>query len=137
MKRFGIAMFVFALWLSLSAIAQDTGQQPSADKGSSAQTTTTQSTTQSTTKMEHKGGAGLTRLKGKISDDGKSITTDKDSKTWTIENPDAVKGHEGHDVKIKGHVDAANNSIHVMSVKMAGEKASKKKSGAMSEQPPK
>ena len=85
----------------------------------------------------HKGGAGLTRLKGKISDDGKSITTDKDSKTWTIENPDAVKGHEGHDVKIKGHVDTANNSIHVTSLKMAGEKASKKKSGAMSEQPPK
>src|SRR5437762_13383749 len=107
MKRFGIAMFVFALWLSLSAIAQDTGQQPSADQGSSAQTTTTQSTTQSTTKMEHKDKAGLKRLKGKISDDGKSITTDKDSKTWTIENPDAVKGHEGHDVKIKGHVDAA------------------------------
>ena len=29
---------------------------------------------------------------GKISDDGKSFVSDKDSKTWTISNPDAVKG---------------------------------------------
>jgi hypothetical protein len=71
------------------------------------------------------------------SDDGKSFTTDKDNKTYTIENSDAVKGHEGHDVRLSGHVDSGANSIHVTSVKMAGEKASKDKSGAMSEQPPK
>ena len=76
-------------------------------------------------------------LKGKISDDGKSFTTDKGNKTYTIENSDAVKGHEGHDVRLSGHVDTSASSIHVTSVKMAGEKASKDKTGAMSEQPPK
>jgi hypothetical protein len=73
----------------------------------------------------------LQHLKGKISDDGKSFTTDKDNKTYTIDNSDAVKGHEGHDVRLSGHVDASNNSIHVTSVTMASEKK------PMSEQPPK
>ena len=75
--------------------------------------------------MSHgkKAGHMSHHLKGKISDDGKSFTSDKDGKSWTIENPDAVKGHEGHDVKVRAHVDAANNSIHVTSLKMAGERA--------------
>jgi hypothetical protein len=84
--------------------------------------------------MSGKKAHAKSHLMGKISDDGKSLT-DKDGKTWTIENPDAVKGHEGHEVTLRGSVDTANNSITVKSVKMAGERASKKK-GAMSEQPP-
>ena len=32
------------------------------------------------------------------------------------ENPDALKGHEGHHVAVSGHV--TGDSIHVMSVKM-------------------
>jgi hypothetical protein len=84
-----------------------------------------------------KEGAKLEHLKGKISDDGKSFTTDKGNKTYTIENADAVKGHEGHDVRLSGHVDPSANSIHVTSVKMAGEKASKDKTGAMPPQSPK
>jgi hypothetical protein len=28
--------------------------------------------------------------------DGTMFVSDKDSKSWTISNPDAVKGHEGH-----------------------------------------
>ncbi len=72
---------------------------------------------------------------GKISDDGKSLT-DKEGKSWTIDNPDSVKGHEGHEVTLRGDVDTAANTIHVKSVKMSGEHASKKKAGSMSEQPP-
>ena len=125
MKRIGLTVFAFVLWMSLAAIAQDTGAQQPA--GSS----------QGTMTSSKKEGAKLEHVKGKISADGKSITTDKDNKTYTIENADAVKGHEGHDVRLSGHVDASANSIHVTSVKMAGEKASKEKTGAMSEQPPK
>jgi hypothetical protein len=124
MKRIGITVFAFVLWMSLVAIAQDTGAQQPA--GSS----------QGTMTSSKKEGAKLQHLKGKISADGKSITIDKGDKTYTIENSDAVKGHEGHDVRLSGHVDAAANSIRVTSVKMAGEKASKDKTGAMSEQPP-
>src|SRR5438093_5167960 len=111
------------------AITQQSGDQQGA---------MTPSTEQTSSAGKKAGHAKLSRLKGKISDDGKSFTSDKDGKSWTIENPDAVKGHEGHDVKVRAHVDVANNSIHVMSLKMAGERASKKKAmPPMSEQPPK
>jgi len=125
MKTIGVALFAFALWLSLAAVAQDTGaQQPSGDQGSMSQG-----------QMSGKKAHSKSHLMGKISDDGKTLT-DKSGQSWTIDNPDAVKGHEGHEVTLRGHVDTAANSIHVTSVKMSGERASKKKSGTMSEQPP-
>jgi len=58
-------------------------------------------------------------ITGKIADDGKTFVNDKDGKSWMISNPEAVKGHEGHHVMVKAHVDAAKNEIHVVSLKMA------------------
>jgi len=58
------------------------------------------------------------QLSGKISADGRTFVSDKDNKTWTVSNPEAVKGHEGHEVTPKAHVDEARNEIHVTSVKM-------------------
>ena len=58
-------------------------------------------------------------VKGKISDDGKTFVSDKDSKSWTIVNPEAVKGHEGHHVILNAHVYADKGEVHVMSLKMA------------------
>jgi hypothetical protein len=63
-------------------VAQYGTQQP--DNGKSSMTTKASSIT------------------GKISDDGKMFVSDKDSKSWTISNPDAVKGHEGHHVASPG-----------------------------------
>ena len=125
MKKFGVALFALLLWLSLCVVAQETGaQQPTDQQGSMSQG-------QMTGKTAHTKG----HLMGKISDDGKTLT-DKDGKSWTIDNPDAVKGHEGHDVSLRGQIDTASNTIHVKSLKMAAEHASKKKGGTMSEQPP-
>jgi len=44
------------------------------------------------------------------------VVTDKDQKILTVENPDALKGHEGHHVAVTRHVDAGK--IHVESAKM-------------------
>lgn len=44
------------------------------------------------------------------------VVTDGDQKILNVENPDALKGHEGHHVAVSGHV--TGDSIHVMSVKM-------------------
>jgi hypothetical protein len=60
-----------------------------------------------------------TKVAGKISDDGKTFVSDSDSKTWAIENPDAVKGHEGHHVVLTAQVDADKSEVHVKSLKMA------------------
>jgi len=77
-------------------------------------------------------GAAEVTLMGKIGDDGKTFTSDKDGKTWTLVNPDAVQGHAGHHVALSGHLNPDAGQIHVMSVKMAGQ--SKVKKGAESKQ---
>jgi len=44
------------------------------------------------------------------------IVTDADQKVLTVDNPEALKGHESHHVAVTGHV--TGDSIHVESVKM-------------------
>jgi hypothetical protein len=44
------------------------------------------------------------------------VVTDSDQKVLTIDNPDAIKGHEGHHVAVTGHV--SGDKIHVDSLKM-------------------
>jgi hypothetical protein len=69
--------------------------------------------------MEADASKKAVQVTGKVSDDGKTFVSDKDSKSWTISNPDAVKGHEGHHVTLTAHVYADKNEVHVMSLKMA------------------
>ncbi len=59
-------------------------------------------------------------LTGWVKDEnGKTVfVNDKDKQSWDISNPDAVKGHEGHHVKIKAKLDEASHSLTVDSVKM-------------------
>jgi hypothetical protein len=99
MKKLIIISFVLALLMSAVAVAQYGTQQQ--DNSKSSMSTKTVSIT------------------GKISDDGKMFVSDKDSKSWTISNPDAVKGHEGHHVTLQAQVDADKNQVHVVSLKMA------------------
>ena len=68
-----------------------------------------------------KGDASMkaVHVTGKVSDDGKTFVGDTDSKSWTINNPEAVKGHEGHHVTLTAHVYTDKNEVHVMSLKMA------------------
>jgi hypothetical protein len=55
---------------------------------------------------------------GKIGYDGKTFVSDSDSKSWAIQNPEAVKGHEGHHVNLTAHVYADKGEVHVMSLTM-------------------
>jgi len=93
-KKVMILGFALALLMSAAAVAQDTMKQDSSMKAT-------------------------TSVSGKISDDGKSFVSDKDGKTWTISNPDAVKGHEGHHVTLKAQADADKGTVKVQSLKMA------------------
>ena len=44
------------------------------------------------------------------------IVTDKDQKVLIVDNPEALKGHEGHHIAVTGHM--SKDSIHVDSAKM-------------------
>ena len=44
------------------------------------------------------------------------IVTDTDQKVLTVDNPDVLKGHEGHHIAATGQV--TGDSIHINSVKM-------------------
>jgi|SRR5580700_2346724 hypothetical protein len=92
-KKVIILGFALALLMSAAAVAQDTMKPDSSMKAT-------------------------TSVTGKISDDGKSFVSDKDGKTWTISNPDAVKGHEGHHVTLKAQADADKGTVRVQSLKM-------------------
>jgi hypothetical protein len=99
MKKLMTISFVLALLMYAGAVAQYGTQQPDNSKSSMSMKTVS--------------------ITGKISDDGKTFVSDKDSKSWTISNPDAVKGHEGHHVTLQAQVDADKNEVHVVSLKMA------------------
>jgi hypothetical protein len=45
-----------------------------------------------------------------------AIVTDTDQKVLTVDNPEALKGHEGHHVAVTGTI--TGESIHVDSMKM-------------------
>ena len=55
----------------------------------------------------------------KCAKDGKLVlVTDGDNKVWAVTNSEALKGHEGHHVKVTGHPDADTGTIHVVTVAM-------------------
>ena len=84
------------------------------------------------TSAKSKANPPLRTIAGKISEDGKTFTADKDGKQWTLKNPEDVKGHEGHHVKLQAHVYKDTSELHVMKVTMIGAKAGKKSKAASS-----
>jgi len=62
----------------------------------------------------------------KVEGDKITFVADNDRKSWSVENPEALKGHEGHHVQVKVHVYADKGSLHIMEVKMLSEPAQKK-----------
>ena len=102
MKKLLLFLLTFSvMMIGVAAIAQDNMGQGSAPAKAAAT-------------------APLRHLKGTIKADGDNYTfvSDKDNSSWSIMNPDAVKGHEGHHVEVSAHVYKDKMAIHVMSVKM-------------------
>ncbi len=122
MKKLFVLTVALLTMLTMGALAQD--QSTASTKKSSKKSSTA---TSETGTMKAKSG----KWTGTIGQDGKSFTNDADQSSWTISNPDKVKGHEGHHVTLHGKADTSAKSIDVTSVTMVGEKGaakSKKKS---------
>jgi len=134
-KLLGLSLSI-VLAIPAIALAQSGSQSSGSQSGSSADQSSgqygSQSGSQSSGQMGQSGCMGQSSaseaVKGTVSQDGKTLVGD-DGKSWTIANPDAVKGHEGHHVVLKGSADATTNQIQVSSVKMMKEKGSKHESG--------
>ena len=58
------------------------------------------------------------QVTGTISENGKTFASEMDGKSWTINNPEAVKGHEGHHVIMTANFDADKKEVRVVSLKM-------------------
>ena len=102
MKKLTILAFAVALMMSSSALAQDTTKHDDMKTDAKAE------------KMSKRAVSML----GKVGDDGKTFVSDKDNKTWKVSNPDVLKGHEGHRVRVRAHVDKDKDEIEVTSVRM-------------------
>jgi hypothetical protein len=106
MKILFSILLTLALTVAVLAQSQDTSGQ------SSGQSSASQSQSGS------QGQAGQNQnsqsMTGKVSKDRKSFTSDKDSKTYAVSNPDALQGQEGQHVSILVAVDPDTNTIHIV-----------------------
>jgi hypothetical protein len=109
MKKVLMLTFAMCVMFSMSALAQGSmgSDSSGAKKKSSAKSDAM--------------AAGETSVNGTITTNkaGKvALKADSDGAVWTIENPEAVKGHEGHHVTVSGHPNAKKKTIHIMKVDM-------------------
>ena len=96
-----MALLALVVLISLSALAQDGSDKQ--DMG----------------KKEAKSADPAAKdVVGTIGKDGKTFTSDKEKKSWKLVNPEAVKGHEGHHVKLNAHFYPDKGEAHVMSLSM-------------------
>jgi hypothetical protein len=109
MKRLLTLLFAFVLSASLSLLAQE----PANKDQSSSNDKKIQKAEKKEAKAASK-GKDMT-LTGWVKEmNGKTVfENDKDKQDWDISNMDAVKGHEGHHVKVKAKLDEANHSLTV------------------------
>lgn len=108
MKKLYVAVFALALGFSMLGFAQGT---------SSGTSTSTDKKVAKAEKKEAKAAAKGKdmRLTGWVKEEGGKdvFVNDKDKQTWDISNQDAVKGHEGHHVKVKAKLDESSHSLTV------------------------
>jgi hypothetical protein len=70
----------------------------------------------------------------KCAEGGKAlvVVNDKDQSIWTVKNPEVLKGHEGHHVKLSAEV-LPDNALQVEKVSMMKDKGTKAKGTEMTE----
>ena len=110
MKKLMLVMCTLALVLAMAAVAKET---------------TTVNGWVSDTKCAAKGmSATHAECAKKCIEAGHKavFVSEADKKVWSVDNPETLKGHEGHYVAVTGNVDAEKGRVHVESVKMLEEK---------------
>lgn len=53
-----------------------------------------------------------------VREDGEKLTFLTDQRAWNVDNPETIKGHEGHYVRVNALVYPDKGSIYIKEVKM-------------------
>ncbi|MCU1270889.1 MAG: hypothetical protein JWN74_2183 [Acidobacteriaceae bacterium] len=69
--------------------------------------------------------AGLTIMMG-IVQDGDKLRFVTEQRAWNVDNPETLKGHEGHYVRVTAHLYPSKDSIHVTEVNLPTASESRK-----------
>ncbi|PYY05495.1 MAG: hypothetical protein DMG69_26620 [Acidobacteria bacterium] len=67
-----------------------------------------------------------TSIMGTVSEHGEKFRFVTDQRAWKVDNPETLKGHEGHYVRVNAHIYADKDSIHITEVKMPTASESRK-----------
>ena len=68
--------------------------------------------------QEHQAeGSRLSTILGTVRADGQTLTFVTDQRAWSVDNPEILKGHEGHYLRVYGHVYPDKDLIHITEVK--------------------
>lgn len=111
MKKLMLMCLGIALALPALAQSQDNSQQPSSQQ---QQPSSQSSPTSQASPTD--ASSGNTQMSGMVSKDGKTFTNGQDKHSFKVDNPDALKGHEGDSVGLVVHVDPDTNTIHIIQV---------------------
>ncbi len=105
MKKLFAVLIMATLFLSVAAMAQD------------QTSTTTDKKVQKAEKKEAKAAekGKAVSLTGWVKTEGDKVTfvNDKDKQTWTVQNADVLKPHDGKHVKVKATLNEADKSMTV------------------------
>jgi len=114
MKRLLTLLFAFLVTASLSLAAQEAANKDQSSSNDKKVQKAEKKEANAAQKGKDMSLTGWVRDQG-----GKTVfENDKDKQSWDISNPDAVKGHEGHHVKVKAKLDESNHSLTVDKLSM-------------------
>ena len=99
MKTFLLAIFSLCFAPSIAALSPD-------------------ATNQAPRKTQAIAGVRLTTIMGTVQEDGDKLRFVTDQRAWRVDNPEILKGHEGHYRHVKAYVYPETNSIHITKVKL-------------------
>ena len=115
MKKLWMLVVAICMAVSTMTVAQDMGKDSDMGKGKMSMDKSTMSP------------VPLKTLEGTVKSEGDKIVfiNDADQKSWDVINPETLKDHVGHHVKLSAHVKADTDQIHVMKVRMMKDKMMK------------
>jgi hypothetical protein len=63
-------------------------------------------------------GARLTTIMGTVLEDGEKLRFVTEQRAWKVDNPELLKGHEGHYMHAAAYIYPDKNLIHILEVKI-------------------